>query len=151
MEYSEFKLSNLIKYSIFQLAVHTFVRFLLFSWLNNFRPLDRFSTLKLIQKPDTVIPWVVVFHNIVEYPINAILTGCSYYYIRITFPDGASETLNVGWCGMPTTSLAFTNHSNPKAGVFYAPGEYDLDTQVIDQPVAQGIYLLVSENEFHGT
>ncbi|MGD0330479.1 MAG: hypothetical protein ABSB40_08550 [Nitrososphaeria archaeon] len=89
----------------------------------------------------------VTFRNVTFYsmPLNTSITGCGVYYIKIIFLDGTSERLNVGWCGFPTTSLAFTNHSNPKAGVFYAPGEYGLGGQVIDQPVAAGFYLLVSE------
>ncbi|MGD0329000.1 MAG: hypothetical protein ABSB40_00975 [Nitrososphaeria archaeon] len=90
----------------------------------------------------------VTFKGVTFYsePLNESLTGCVVYYVKVTFPDGTSEVTGAGYCAtMVITSIAFTNHSNPTAGVMYAPAEYGLGDQVIDQPVAAGFYLLVSE------
>jgi hypothetical protein len=72
-------------------------------------------------------------------------TTCKLYNVTITFADGTSELNVVGYCFPPTTSIAFTIHSNPTAGVMYAPGGYSSGGNVINQPVAAGFYLLVSE------
>jgi hypothetical protein len=72
-------------------------------------------------------------------------TTCKLYYVTITFADGTSELSGAGYCFPPETSIAFTDHSNPTAGVMYAPGWYGSGGNVIGQPVAAGFYLLVSQ------
>jgi len=76
----------------------------------------------------------VTFHNL---PLNATYTGCIVRFVRITFPDGAFETIQITSC--PTLhepSIVLTNHSRPKAGIIYAFGESFM---------VKGIYLLVQE------
>ncbi len=88
----------------------------------------------------------VMFRNVTFYsmPLNTSLTGCEVYYVRVTFPDGTFERVNVGTCVSFYPSIAFTTYSNPKAGVIFSPGEYQLDDKALSHPISKGIYLMVS-------
>lgn len=88
----------------------------------------------------------VTFKNVTFFskPINFL--GCEEYDIMVTFPDGMSEETGAGYCGTEVlTSVAFTNHSNPIAGVMYVPSFYLYGGNQMAQPFAPGFYILVSE------
>jgi hypothetical protein len=89
----------------------------------------------------------VTFRNVTfsSIPSTEIATGCVIRNIWVTFPDGTSEKIGVGWCMFPKLDMAFTNHSNPKAGVILSPGDYQLGDTIISSPIVEGFYLLVSE------
>ena len=89
----------------------------------------------------------VTFRNVTFYsvPSTEIATGCVIRNIWVTFPDGTSEKIGVGWCMFPKLDIAFTNHSNPRAGVILSPGDYQLGDTIISSPIVEGFYLLVSE------
>jgi len=88
----------------------------------------------------------VTFRNVTFYsmPLNTSLTGCEVYYVRVTFPDGTSERADVGSCVSFYPSITFTTHSNPKAGLIFSPGEYQLGDKTLSHPISKGFYLLVS-------
>jgi hypothetical protein len=88
-----------------------------------------------------------IFRNVTfsSIPSTEIATGCVIRNIWVTFPDGTSEKIGVGWCMFPKLDMAFTNHSNPKAGVILSPGDYQLGDTIISSPIVEGFYLLVSE------
>ncbi len=88
----------------------------------------------------------VSFRNVTFYsmPLNTTITGCSVRYIRATFPDGTWERINVGWCYPIKISIQFTNHSNPRAGMIFAPRDYQSGETIVSSPLNAGIYVLVS-------
>jgi len=81
----------------------------------------------------------ITFRNVtfLVLPLNATYTGCIVNFLRITFPDRLSETLQITSCPMGfEPHIRFLNHTNPKAGVIDSYG---------DSFVAKGIYLLVED------
>jgi hypothetical protein len=76
----------------------------------------------------------VTFRNL---PLNVTYTGCIVHFVKVTFPDGLPEVLQITSC--PTIfepHVQFTNHTSPRAGVIDSYG---------DSFVAKGIYLLVKD------
>ena len=81
----------------------------------------------------------ITFRNVtfLNLPLNVTYTGCIVNQVRITFPDGLSERLQITSC--PTSfepHIRFLNHTNPKVGVIDSYG---------DSLIAKGIYLLVED------
>ena len=79
-----------------------------------------FFVYKRISESDFPAGTSVTFKNVTFYnmPLN-FTTSCTLFYIRITFPDGTSELGGAGYCFPPETSIGFSDHSNPTAGVMY--------------------------------
>ena len=111
-------------------------------WFPNRKNVSLFAYKRMSDFPQGTS---VTFKNVTFESMPLVRTTCKLYNATITFSDGTSELHGVGYCFPPETSIAFTDHSNPTAGVMYAPGGYGSDGDVIGQPVAAGFYLLVSE------
>ncbi len=87
----------------------------------------------------------VTFKNVtfdsVGYP--GTITGCVIRVIWVSLPGGTGEKLSVGWCYPSEISIEFTNHSFMKAGVIFAPRDYQLGETIVSSSLNAGVYVLV--------
>jgi hypothetical protein len=87
----------------------------------------------------------VTFRNVTFYniPLEVTITRCSDYFIRVSFPDGVEEKIDMWLCKPSLYSSVFTYHSGPKAGVIVALSKYGEDNKIVYSIIEEGFYFLV--------